>query len=175
MGSMMMDRVGLVRGRLMMPLVMMPLVAVMVAIATAKQAIAHGVKLDYRSTQALEVQAAYDSGEPMANAQVSVYSPENPSDPWLTGTTDEQGRFTFTPDLAIAGNWDVQVRQAGHGDIISIPMQGKGASGTLLSSASNSTAPSTLQKAVMAGSVIWGMVGTALFFSSRRSKKHAHS
>ncbi len=42
--------------------------------------------------------------------------------PWLTGICDQQGRFSFTPDPDLPGTWDVQVRQAGHGDIIHIPV-----------------------------------------------------
>ncbi|MEM7771393.1 MAG: carboxypeptidase-like regulatory domain-containing protein [Cyanobacteria bacterium P01_E01_bin.6] len=146
------------------------------AIAIPERAIAHGATIEYRSIPALEVQASYDTGEPLANAQVTVYSPENPADPWLTGTTDDQGRFIFTPDSAIAGNWDVQVRQAGHGDIVSIPLEGTASNQSTLVVAGSGSSQSTslLQKAVMAGSVIWGLVGTALFFSAR-SKKHAHS
>ncbi len=158
-----------------------------VAIATPQRAIAHGTSIEYRTTQALEVIATYDTGEPLADAQVTVYAPDNPADPWLTGTTDDQGRFTFTPDPAIAGNWDVQVRQAGHGDIVSIPLEGTGGtdnaedSGVTLTNTAGRSSPSItpLQKTVMVGSVIWGLVGTALFFSSRsnasRSKNHAHS
>lgn len=159
------------QGRLLVP------IAVAIAIAVPEWAIAHGAKIEYRSTQALEVQAAYDSGEPMANAQVTVYSPENPSEPWLTGMTDDQGRFTFTPDPDVTGNWDVQVRQAGHGDMVSIPLEGTDEPGATLVTAPSSESSggaSPAQKALMAGSVVWGLVGTALFFSSR-SKKHAHS
>lgn len=175
---------GWVEKRWVMPLV--GLVGV-VAIAAPQRAMAHGASIEYRTTQALEVTATYDSGEPFAHAQVTVYAPDNPAEPWLTGTTDDQGRFTFTPDPAIAGNWDVQVRQAGHGDIVSIPLEGTDGtddaddSDVALVSTTGSSSPSItpLQKAVMVGSVIWGLVGTALFFSSRsnasRSKNHAHS
>ncbi|MEB3213108.1 MAG: hypothetical protein VKL39_17285, partial [Leptolyngbyaceae bacterium] len=153
------------------------LLAVMggVAIALPQRAIAHGSQIDYREVPAVEIQANYDTGEPFANAQVSVFAPDDPAEPWLTGTTDDQGRFTFTPDRAIAGNWDVQVRQAGHGDIVSIPLGTASGSSTVASTgfgASQATSP--LQKLVMVASVVWGCVGTALFFSAR-SKKHAHS
>jgi nickel transport protein len=147
----------------------------LVAIALPQRAIAHGASIDYRETSAIEIQAVYDSGEPLASAQVSVFAPDDPAEPWLTGMTDDQGRFTFTPDRAIAGSWDVQVRQAGHGDIVSIPLDSASGSSTLVSTGfQSSNAISPLQKLVMAASVVWGCVGTALFFSSR-SKNHAHS
>lgn len=168
--------------------------AALLLVAAAGRSLAHGTTIEYQSTQALKIQAAYDSGEPMANAQVVVYAPENPSEPWLTGTTDEQGRFIFSPDPTLTGNWDVQVRQAGHGDIISIPVEAAdGAIATSTESPSSSGAQedapvalvgtpsegstaslSPLQKWIMAGSVVWGLFGTAMFFTAR-SKKNAHS
>ncbi|MGF1496695.1 MAG: carboxypeptidase regulatory-like domain-containing protein [Elainellaceae cyanobacterium] len=152
-------------------------------VALAPRAIAHGTQIEYRTTQALEVQASYDTGKPMANAQVVVYAPDNPAEPWLTGTTDEQGRFTFTPDPSLPGQWDVQVRQAGHGDIVSIPLgepvaeaaetggdaaEAEAAVAMVSNSVSGSTELDPLQKAVMAGAVIWGFIGTALFFMARK-------
>jgi nickel transport protein len=142
---------------------------------------AHGVVLDYQSTQAYEIQAAYDTGEPMANAQVVVFSPDDPATPWLTSTTDAQGRFLFSPSAP--GNWEVQVRQAGHGDILVIPVETGSVQpeADTVSTAETNDTPSTdnssptaiagtsgyspLQKSLMIGAVVWGCVGTALFFS----------
>lgn len=151
------------------------------------KAIAHGVGITYEATEAIELQANYDSGEPMAEAQVTVYSPEDPSTPWLTGTADESGRFVFAPDSSIPGTWEVQVRQAGHGQILNIPIGGEqgvlgasadtpGESGASAASGnSNSQITSGIgdnlslsQKGLMAVSVIWGFVGTALFFLARK-------
>ncbi|MBD2056464.1 carboxypeptidase regulatory-like domain-containing protein [Oculatella sp. FACHB-28] len=145
------------------------------------RAIAHGVGITYQATEAIELQANYDSGEPMAEAQVSVYSPADPSTPWLTGTADETGRFVFAPDPSIPGTWEVQVRQAGHGEILNISVGGE--AGVLGANAgaseaddeSNSQIASGIgdnlsipQKGLMAVSVIWGFVGTALFFLARK-------
>jgi nickel transport protein len=119
--------------------------------------LAHGVAIEYRATQAYEIQAAYDTGAPMVDAQVAIYSPDEPSEPWLTGTTDAEGRFIFSPSRA--GHWEVQIRQAGHGDVLVIPV----ADGA---TRSGGTVPYTpLQKSLMIGSVLWGCLGTALFFS----------
>ncbi|MEL6221147.1 MAG: carboxypeptidase-like regulatory domain-containing protein [Cyanobacteria bacterium J06627_8] len=156
-----------------------PLVVVLMGvavIATSERAIAHGTAIRYRGVSAIEVQANYDSGDPLANAQVTVFAPDNPSEPWLTGTTDDQGRFIFTPDEAIAGDWDVQVRQAGHGDIVSIPLDSVDSELSTFSSEwlGTSSGVSPAQKIVMIASIMWGLLGTALFFSAR-IKKHAHS
>lgn len=135
---------------------------------------AHGVKIAYTTTTAVVVklQAHFDSGEPMTGGQVTIYAPDNPSSPWLTGTCDEQGRFQFTPDPAIPGTWEVQVRLAGHGDIVYVPIgaadHATAPSGTVTQIMSDSSY-SPLQLVVMGGSVVWGLFGTALFFSNRRA------
>ncbi|MFQ3616317.1 MAG: carboxypeptidase-like regulatory domain-containing protein [Cyanobacteriota bacterium] len=155
---------------------------------------AHGVDITYQETRAIALEARYDGGQPMSGAQVAVFSPADPQTPWLRGTADESGRFIFSPDPAQPGNWEVQVRQAGHGEILVIPVGGEAAADTGdATSAAESSAPATsppatgslgsrsggrltpLQRLIMAASVIWGCVGTALFFS-RRSKAHnAHT
>lgn len=162
---------------------LLPLI-VLGGIGWQTEAIAHGVAIQYQSTQAYEIRAVYDSGEPMAEAQVAVFAPSNPAEPWLQGTTDQAGRFLFTPNAS--GNWEVQVRQAGHGDIVTIPVaradatrpDGSDAAAanpspdTVVASSNaiaKSTSYSPLQKGLMMGSVIWGCLGTALFFS--RGKK----
>lgn len=130
---------------------------------------AHGVEIEYQSTQALDIQATYDTGEPMKNAQVSVYAPGKDT-PWLTGTTNDQGRFTFAPDTSQPGNWEVKVRLAGHGGILAIPVAanqgGANQGGTAI--AQKHTGYTPLQQGVMTLSVIWGLVGTALFFARRK-------
>jgi nickel transport protein len=140
---------------------------------------AHGAHISYRSTESIQIQARYDSGEPMEGAQVMVYSPESLSDPWMQGITDDQGQFAFAPDPSHPGNWEVTVRQAGHGDVVVIPV-GNPAGGSLEAAAegaaesSETPAPepvsriaqrSPVQQGITIGAVIWGFVGTALFFS----------
>ena len=88
------------------------------------KAYAHGAKIEYTVSMAIEIVAMYDNGEPMAGAQVVIYAPADPSVAWLTGVCDDDGRFTFTPDVSKPGIWDVQVRQAGHGDMVHIPVGG---------------------------------------------------
>jgi len=139
------------------------------ALATLTPAVpawGHGARIEYRPTSAVEIQAVYDSGEPMAEAPVMVYAPEDPETAWLTGTTDSEGRFAFVPQGD--GTWTVSVREAGHGDIINIPVGDTEESETVLAVASP-TDYTPLQKAVMAASVIWGCAGTALYFSRRPS------
>lgn len=123
--------------------------------------LAHGAKIEYTVVTGVEIQAAYDTGDPMAGGQVVVYAPDDPSSPWLTGVCDGEGRFAFAPDPDKPGTWDVQVRQAGHGDIVHIDI----GAGAATSGGSGLTVPQIL---LMAGCVAWGCIGTALFYSRRR-------
>lgn len=124
---------------------------------------AHGAVIEYSQTTGIALQAKYDTGQPMPKAQVAVYAPDNPAKPWLTGTSDEQGRFRFVPDPAKPGTWSVQARLAGHGAMVHILIKdGEPAKTTL-------AATDTGQRGLMAASVVWGCIGTALYFKRRRS------
>lgn len=139
-------------------------------------AIAHGLTVEHRQVSSVEIEARFETGEPMAQAQVLVYAPANPAEPWQQGTTDDQGRFSFTPDQTQPGSWEVMVRQAGHGAVTTIPIEDPSSEnsasdpGTEAESESNSLiSPSTglspVQQGITIGSVIWGFIGTALFFA----------
>ncbi|MGD1851924.1 MAG: hypothetical protein ACFCBU_15510 [Cyanophyceae cyanobacterium] len=98
------------------------LAAGMVA-AIAPVAAAHGARVQYKaintpSGTAVQVLAEYDTSEPMKEAQVTIYHPDEPQNPWLTGKTDAEGYFEFTPDQA--GSWDIKVRHAGHGAFVTM-------------------------------------------------------
>jgi len=155
-------------------------------VSNSTRTFAHGVVVDYQLVDAIAVVAQYDTGQPMSNAQVVVYAPNNPSEPYLQGVADEDGNFTFTPDKSITGNWTVRVRTAGHGSIINIPIEPVAETVeaqvdddtespttenqiVINTETSNQSSPNTAQKLLMAVSGVWGFVGTALFFS--RPKK----
>lgn len=148
--------------------------------ATPELVLAHGASIEYEETSAITIQAKYDDGKPMANAQVVIYAPRDPANPWLKGKTDANGNFSFVPnrDVANTGNWDVKVRQSGHGDITSIPIdKGQLANNSQSTSTKNTVMAQTTfgagytfwQKIIMAVAVGWGCVGTALFFSRSQS------
>lgn len=135
----------------------------LISTLSADAALAHGASVAYRRTEAIQIRATYESGEPMADAAVTVYSPEDPATPWLRGKTDDNGEFAFVPEAGVEGNWDVKVRQTGHGDIVSIPTEDATATDAWVA---NRYTP--LQKAMMGALGIWGCVGTALYFSRRK-------
>lgn len=142
---------------------------------------AHGVKIEYQSVQAIEIDAKFDTGEPMSEAQVTVYAPDNPSTPWLTATSDKNGKFVFAPDYSKPGTWAIQLRKAGHGELINLPIAQDNATVNNLSARiskrqSTSRSFTPLQLILMGAAGIWGFIGTALYFSrGTRSKSNAHS
>lgn len=163
----------------------------------APKILAHSVEIDYRQTEAIEIMAKFDNGTPMIKAQVVIYAPNNLSQPWLKGMTDEQGKFIFSPDTSIIGNWAIKVRSAGHGSFIDIPIETPSQKNSLtpstkdnLSQINNKTKDTqtmmrnsypftsgnnqtltTLQKVMMAIVGVWGFIGTALFFSRNNIQK----
>ena len=137
---------------------------------SARPAFSHGTDVKYRNIEAIQIQATYDSGDPMKNASVTVYSPDSPEHPWLTGNTDENGYFLFIPDRSILGNWNIKIRQSGHGNITTISI-GEGESIDSVAAWSSKGHYNPLQKAVMAVMGIWGFIGTALYFSGKKRTK----
>ena len=146
------------------------ILAVLLLAALPDTARSHGAWIEWTAHgNEISIVASFDEGTPMAGASVTVYSGSDPSQPWLTGTVDSLGHFSFTPDRELSQKWDVQVRLAGHGDIVRIDLSGE-------NSAGGTTALSPLQIVLMAACVVWGMIGTALFFMSRKGERRdAHS
>lgn len=128
---------------------------------------AHGPGIETETVTGIEVNAKFDDGTPMINAQITVYAPDDPETAWLQGVADEEGYFVFVPDLSIPGRWDISVRTAGHGDIIYVTID-ENASVTEIVSAS--VGMTTTQRILMAVLGIWGLVGTALYFSRNKER-----
>lgn len=126
-------------------------------------ALAHGAKFEYQAKTSYEIVATFDDGTPLSEAQVTVYAPNDPATPWDTGICDEQGHYIFTPDTSITGEWAIQIRKAGHGGMLNIPV-GEGAE----QAASGRSGYTPLQLTVMIIAVLWGFVGTALYFKRER-------
>lgn len=130
---------------------------------------AHGTEIALGEVNAIAINARFDNGDPMSNAQISIYAPNDPASPWLHGEADANGHFVFVPDTAIPGQWDIQVRTAGHGDWVYVDI----AEGTVTELRSSSGGLTTMQIVLMSGAVIWGLVGTALYFSRGPAKDTA--
>lgn len=136
---------------------------------------AHNVDIQYQSLSSYRITATYDGGQPLVQAQVSIFAPNQPARPWLQGKTDAQGQFTFTPSQG--GDWEVRVRQAGHGQFLLIPVT-REQPAPLNPKPSRQLGPPSLhwgQRGLILGSVVWGCIGTALFFSRCRRESADHA
>ena len=109
------------------------LTPLMVLAATGNRALAHGVQTDYLLSNQLQLQTTFTNGQPLKGAKVSVYAPNNPTQPWMQGVTDANGRFAFEPDRSLVGDWEVTIMQQGHGDILTVPVNAGGIDATLIS------------------------------------------
>ncbi|MEM6501799.1 MAG: hypothetical protein AAF685_08170 [Cyanobacteria bacterium P01_C01_bin.89] len=128
---------------------------------------AHAITTDYRllpeRINTLEIQSTFSEVESFPNAPVVVYSPENPDQPWMTGTTDENGKFAFQPEPGVTGIWSIEIGEDSHWDQLYIPVGGDGIQLNLISQsdraaqvAKHSHAPFTI---TLAG-LILGSVAT---------------
>lgn len=165
------------------PLIIL-LALLVAACLPASRVRAHGVHLDYTATTkiitVIEIVATFDTGEPMWGGQVAIFAPDNPKTPWQTGVCDNEGRYRFTPDASLAGTWEVQVRQSGHGAMLYINVgpetpstaaaAAPGAETLALQVHASSGHYTPLQYVLMGGCVVWGFVGTALYFSRKSSQ-----
>ncbi|MEO1620040.1 MAG: carboxypeptidase regulatory-like domain-containing protein [Cyanobacteria bacterium J06632_3] len=90
------------------------------------QAMAHQVQTNYfinsQDGDSLELRTTFSNGAPLKGAKVTVSSPAQPFSKRTIGRTDDQGRFVFTPDTAVSGDWEVNIERAGHQDILTIPV-----------------------------------------------------
>ena len=148
------------------------------AVLVPRVGLAHGADVAARVTRqvavelAVVVEATYHSGRPMAGAQVTVLAPGAPDEPWLVGQCDADGRFEFAPPVDRPGTWEVLVAHQGHGGRVSVEVAGEGeetGSAVVTAEASSTAHLSVLQRVVMGACVVWGLIGTALFFSGRRA------
>ncbi len=113
-------------------IVLMLAAAGMVIIPT--KAMAHQVQTSYILNQAtssqpnetLELRSTMGSTEPLKGAKVTVFAPDQSFRPYATGVTDSQGRFSFQPNEAITGDWEISIKRAGHADIIRVPVTEEG-------------------------------------------------
>lgn len=189
--------------------------AAMLAVVYAMPTFAHGVRITHtidEVTGEITVVAEFDTGTPLAEGQISIFAPSDPITPWQTNTVDEQGRYTFLPDYSDEGFWEIQVRQAGHGGLISVELDSSMApsdaaattnsiavgeldggavytitgdaqlrvqgdvvitatgnvTGSNPQSGSVASGFTPAQIVIMSASVIWGFIGTALYFVQRR-------
>src|SRR6056297_89939 len=123
---------------------------------------AHGVVHSVSRDEAVIVNAMYQGDEPMAYAEVKVFSPSDREVEYQNARTDKNGKFAFYPDQK--GEWTVQVNDGmGHGftekvDVSTIGEMGHTHGGL-----------SATHKAVMAICVVWGFAGFYFYFKRKQT------
>ncbi|MEO1400637.1 MAG: carboxypeptidase regulatory-like domain-containing protein [Cyanobacteria bacterium J06635_1] len=143
------------------------------SLAVPSKALAHAVQTHYllNSQQSLELEATFGNGEPFKGAKVSVYAPNNPVQPWTQGVTDSQGRFEFEPNRAIEGDWEVTIRQQGHGDILRVPVSDDGIQADLISRGEASDVHYAASPWALVGSGVVAIAAIGTWVIQKKSKK----
>ena len=134
---------------------LLPLAA-LALLSTPQKAFGHAVETNFLFEDELQIQTLFSTGEPLTDAKVQIFSPDNPEKPWLEGTTDAEGRFAFEPDTQLPGNWEIIIQEKGHGDILTVPVDAQGVDVNLISDAGEvhlhyMAGPLTFVGAVVAG------------------------
>ncbi|MEO0455985.1 MAG: carboxypeptidase regulatory-like domain-containing protein [Cyanobacteria bacterium P01_A01_bin.114] len=155
------------KANLLTPLMLLAVLAV------PGKALAHAVQTNYllNSSQTLELEATFGNGEPFKGAKVSVYAPNNPVQPWTQGVTDNQGRFEFEPNSAIEGDWEVTIRQQGHGDILRVPVGDNGIQADLISRGESSDVHYAASPLALIGSAAVAIAAIGTWAIQTKAKK----
>ncbi len=122
----------------------------------------HGINADIITGGVIGVKFSYDGVSPMKNAVVKIFSPDNYDAPAISTQSNEQGVVYFLPNKK--GEWIMMAKDdGGHTTRVNIPVT----ENMIAKSTGNSL--SYLQKIIIAVCVIWGFIGTALFFKSKKA------
>lgn len=135
--------------------------AIILLMALTPKLMAHGSDYEILKKGVMGVRMYFHSGVPLGDARVLIFAPGE-TKKYQETRSDRRGIVTFSPDRT--GTWILQVREkSGHGMRINLPVK----EGMIPEKTENTGSLSSLQKTVMALSIIWGLVGTALFFSRK--------
>ncbi|MEM7335068.1 MAG: hypothetical protein AAF490_23525 [Chloroflexota bacterium] len=124
--------------------------------------LAHGtdIRLTVAENDQVQINAIFDTGEPMSEAQIIVYAANDPQTAWHNGVADMNGTYFFPVDTSIAGDWAITVRTAGHGELLHFTVSERGVIST-----GAETARPAWQTTVGALFVVIMLGGVAYFYS----------
>jgi nickel transport protein len=124
---------------------------------------AHRVYVQETITE-VEVKAWFGGGDPMADAEVTIYAIKNGEEElYIEDKTDSDGLFYFTPKLGVS-EYRIEVLESGHKTEKTF---------TLTGDAVGDTADAELPLAARIGAgfgYIIGVAGIAMYLSARKSK-----
>ena len=142
---------------------LIPAALVLVALAWAGPAAAHGVHTTFLSGPAVAMTVSFEDGSPMSFEEFEAIPPGDDT-PFQIGRTDRLGRVVFQPDRA--GTWTVRVwSEDGHGTVVEIPV----GEDMLPSGGDNSPQVSQVNRIVTGVAVLFGIFGLVTMFTARRS------
>ena len=126
-------------------------------ISLTAAAYSHGTKY--------EIVNSGKTGDVMSDADV-LFFPPGATSVSSTVKTDKDGIFFFSPDKP--GTWTFQVRdKSGHGMRVNLQID---ESLSVKCGPRDGTGLNIIQKVLMALCVIWGAIGTALYFKLKRGQ-----
>jgi len=130
---------------------------------SVRSVFAHGVVHEVNRENTVVIKVGYDDGEPMSYAEVKIYSPDNSKVEYQNGRTDKNGCFSFLPPRT--GEWKIVINDGmGHGVVTRVPVK-EIKEGLEIESSNHGL--SLGQKLLIAISIVWGLVGTALYFKKK--------
>ncbi len=139
------------------------IISLLVPIISADKVFAHGSKYELIKT-GIGIKALYSDDSPMSDSDVEVFSPVDDQKKYSTGITDRAGRFYFFPDKT--GKWKIKVSDGmGHAVEAMLDVNERM---VLEDKPGNSHGGfSTGQSIIMVLCVVWGFIGTALYFKRK--------
>ena len=134
----------------------------MLALALAGAAGAHDLLIDVKLARpAVLLHASYGGSEGATDADVSIFAPDRPESPYQSGFTDLQGAFAFVASQQ--GTWRAVIDDGfGHRVEREIVVDWD-----LAESGAQRQGRSTLDKAILGVSLIFGAMGLWLWFQAR--------
>jgi len=127
---------------------------------------AHGTHSEIISDGLIGVRAFFQDGTPIAHAEATIFPPAAQTPSHKT-VTDSNGVVCFRPDNP--GTWTVRIsNNKGHGVRIKVDVKDHQiAQG--VDTDRHGGRPTYIQMVITGLAVIWGFVGTALYFRQRKS------
>lgn len=137
------------------------LIIILLIISITGNATAHSIQVDVIK-QTIEIEAYYGDGKPVKNADVTVY--DSDGEVYLTGKTDDDGKFKFEVTEADTGKLTITVEQTGHKAEVEVELGGS------IKTSSNEQLP-VYQRALAGLGYIFGIAGLASFYLAWRLKR----
>lgn len=137
-----------------------PLIIILLIFVNTSNATAHSIEVDVIN-QTIEIEAYYGDGKPVKNADVTVY--DSDGEVYLTGKTDDVGKFKFEVTGVKSSRLTIKVEQTGHKAEVEVEL------GSSTKTSSNEELP-VYQRALAGLGYIFGIAGMTSFYLARRLK-----